>query len=169
MRADPLSTTILTFVAGIGLVVDERALTEVTAVPGITVDRGVLVVDPGAELFPGDLLHEAGHLALLTPSARATATGRLGDELGAGYELGVICWSVAAAWHLHLDLEVVFHERGYRGDGAHLAALYRDGRAPGVPLLAWAGLAWEPGRAPPGEQPYPAMRRWVRVDEIPIA
>jgi len=65
---------------------------------------------------------------------------------GGGYELGAICGSVAAAWQLKLDLDVVFHDRGYRGEGDHLADVYRSGAAPGVPLLEWAGLTWAPGR-----------------------
>lgn len=117
-------------------------------------------------LFSGDLLHEAGHLALLTPSTRAVATGRLDAELGAGYELGAICWSVAAAWHLNLNLDVVFHDEGYRGEGGHLAEVYRSGAAPGLPLLEWAGLTWSPGREPPGEQPFPVMRQWLRTSEL---
>lgn len=192
---DPNSTTILRFLADIGVPIIHRSVTTPAAVPGITIDHGVLVVDPHAlhgpdpdhdrgaasddatatgsaaprrvRLFPGDLLHEAGHLALLTPSARAGADGRLDAELGAGYELGAICWSAAAAWHLGLDLEVVFHDRGYRGEGGHLADVYRSGAAPGLPLLEWAGLTWAPGREPPGEQPFPAMRQWLRTSELP--
>jgi hypothetical protein len=164
--SDPVTSTILAFLADIGLPVQHRAVTGPTAVPGITIDHGTLVVDPDTRSFPGDLLHEAGHVALLPPSVRAGATGRL--EVGGGYEVGAICWSVAAAWHLGLELDVVFHEEGYRGESDRLALTYRSGIALGAPMLEWAGLTWVSGREPAGEQPFPAMRRWVRVDEVPV-
>jgi hypothetical protein len=135
-------------------------------VPGIAIDGGGLVIDLSGAGHDGDLLHEAGHLALLPPSARAVASGPLEGEMGTGYELGAICWSVAAARHLGLDLAVVFHPEGYRGNSAWLVETYDSGVFPGLPLLVWAGLTWEPGTEPPGEQPFPAMRRWLRATEI---
>lgn len=162
---DEVTSQILGFITEIGLSVHHRVVTVPGAVPGISLDHGALVVDPTTPFAPGDLLHEAGHLALLPPSMRATATGRL--EVGGGYELGAMCWSVAASRHLGLSLHVVFHESGYRGDSAHLVETYESGGTIGLPMLEWAGLSWAPGHEPAGEQPFPAMRRWLRVSEVP--
>ncbi len=154
---------ILAFLADIGIPVRHGPITGPTAVPGITIADGGLVRDPDATSHDGDLLHEAGHLALLPPDRRATATGMLPDDVGTGYELGAICWSIAAAHHLDLDPAVVFHSEGYRGDGAWLAEIYGAGTYPGLPLLQWADLAWAPGTEPDGEAPFPVMRRWLRL------
>lgn len=156
---------IVAFLVEIGIPVRTAAVTGPTAVPGIAIADGGLVVDPDAPRHDGDLLHEAGHLALLPPSQRAVAGGVLPPEAG-GLELGAICWSVAAAHHLALDLDVVFHPEGYRGDSAWLVETYGAGTYPGLPLLVWAGLAWAPGTEPPGERPFPAMRRWLRASEV---
>lgn len=158
---------IIGFLATIGIAVRLGPVTGPTAVPGIAVDHGGLVLDPHAGHHDGDLLHEAGHLALLPPSQRAAAHGLLDADAGPATELGAICWSVAAARHLGLELAVVFHDDGYRGDSAWFIETFEGGYAPGLPMLQWAGLTWPPGQAPPGEDPYPAMRQWVRTTEIP--
>jgi hypothetical protein len=158
---------IVDFLVGIGVPVREAAVPGPTVVPGITIADGGLVVDPRVPWHDGDLLHEAGHLALLPPSERATATGVLPPEAGA-LELGAICWSVAAARHLGLDLATVFHPDGYRDESAWLVATYDGGVALGLPLLVWAELTWAPGTEPPGERPFPAMRRWLREREPEI-
>lgn len=157
------------FLDGIGIPVRTGPVEGPTAVPGIAIEAGGLVVDPAGPRHAGDLLHEAGHLALLPPSQRATASGLLPGDLGTGFELGAICWSVAAATHLGLDLADVFHPEGYRGDSAWLIETYGSGVHPGLPLLQWAGLTWAPGAEPDGEAPFPAMRRWLRATELPDA
>jgi len=156
---------IVGFLTGIGIPVHFDAITTPTAVPGIAIADGGLVLDPTATSHDGDLLHEVGHLALLSPSERATASGLLPAGVGAGLELGAICWSVAAAWHLGLDLACVFHPDGYRADSTWLIETFTDGTYPGLPLLQWAGLAWTPGTEPAGEAPFPAMRQWLRTIE----
>ncbi len=158
---------IVDLLVDIGIPVRSGPVTGPTAVPGIAIADGGLVVDPAGPGHDGDLLHEAGHLALLPPSQRAVASGLLPDGTGAGLELGAICWSVAAAHHLGLDLAVVFHADGYRGDSAWLVETYGSGAAPGLPLLVWAGLAWAPGTEPPGQAPFPVLRRWLRETELP--
>ncbi len=154
------------FLEEIGIPVRAGAITGPVAVPGIAIADGGLVVDPDGPAHEGDLLHEAGHLALLPPSRRATVGGLLPADVGAGYELGAICWSAAAAWHVGLDLAQVFHAEGYRGDSDWLVETFEGGTFPGLPLLEWAGLTWAPGTEPHGEAAFPAMRRWLRATEI---
>lgn len=164
---DPRTRAIVGFLSSIGIPVRLASVREPTAVPGITIEHGGLVLDLGGGHHDGDLLHEAGHLALLPPSQRATAAGLLDADAGPATELGAICWSVAAARHLGLELDVVFHAEGYRGDSAWFIETFDGGHAPGLPVLQWAGLTWAPGQAPAGEQPFPAMRQWLRSTEIP--
>lgn len=159
--------TILVFLATIGLAVGRGDVDGPSAVPGITIVDGTLVLDRTRPFHPGDLLHEAGHLALLPPSQRALAQGVLPADVGAGYEVGAICWSVAAATNLGLGLAVVFHGDGYRDASEWMIETYAGPHAPGLPLLVWAGLTWAPGSAPAGERGYPHMRQWLRTSELP--
>jgi hypothetical protein len=123
--------------------------------PGIVLERGTIVVDRDRAL-PGDVLHEAGHLALLPPPARATAHGRLASA--PGDEMAAMAWSYAAAVRLDIDPSVVFHAAGYRGGGNALREAYACGPAgPGVPILELRGMA-EAGA-------YPAMRRWLNAGD----
>src|SRR5258707_2127307 len=117
-------STIAAFLAEIGLPVEIAEIHHPTFLPGIHADSGILRVDPSRLSFPGDLLHEAGHLALLTAQQRNQVTGNVGDS--GGEELGAIAWSYAAAVHLQLDPCVVFHEHGYRGASESMLQNFAD-------------------------------------------
>ena len=152
---------IVGFLTEIGIPVRRDALPAETFLPGILVDAGGLVIDETKLRHPGDLLHEAGHLAVLTSEERARAGANL--ESGPGEEMAAIAWSYAACVHLELDPAVVFHDDGYKGGGAALRENFADGRYLGVPLLQWYGLTRE--RAAGGEADeavYPRMARWLR-------
>jgi hypothetical protein len=132
------------------------------------VDAGVLVIDEQRLLYPGDLLHEAGHLALLAPSQRMQIGGEMGDDLG--FEIGAIAWSYAAAKHLKMDPFTVFHDGGYRGSSKAFVENFEAGRYVGVPILEWLGLSLGDKSAKALNVPaYPSMLRWVRDSEIPAS
>ncbi len=149
------------FLQSIGLPVKAGEVPEGSILPGIRIEEGAMVVDEARLLYPGDLLHEAGHLAVLTSEQRAGQGANAGDDLG--NEIGAMCWSYAAAIHLQLDPAVVFHAHGYRGASESYLENFREGRYPGVPLLQWMGLTADEKRAPElGVKPYPHMIRWLR-------
>ncbi len=152
--ADPIAERIVAFIREIGLTV-ERGDVAKSLLPGIAVRRGGLVVDAARLAYPGDLLHEAGHLAIVDPERRAVL-----DDVGsdAGEEMAALAWSYAAASCLGLDPGVVFHADGYRGGSANLIEAYDAGGGPGVPLLQWWGMTagWN------GVPPFPHMLTWVR-------
>lgn len=104
---------IVGFLRRIGLVVDERTLAGPTFLPGIRVERGGLVFDPYRLAHPGDLLHEAGHLAVVPPGQRAAMDGAI--DADPGEEMAAIAWSWAAAQDLGLAPEALFHADGYKG------------------------------------------------------
>ncbi len=154
--------TILTFVQEIGLTVDLRPIPE-GFLPGIRMVRGGLHVDLDTLLYPGDLLHEAGHLAVMPPDRRyadSPAPTTDGSE-----EMAAIAWSYAAALHLGLPPEVVFHEHGYKGQAQSLIARYQGGDQPGVPMLWWMDLTTRPIDGQPSA--YPRMTRWLRANTSP--
>lgn len=157
----PLTARIAGFLHEIGVEVRARELPGDSFLPGILIERGCVVIDEARLPHPGDLLHEAGHLAMMTPESRAACSGDVGAELGE--EIGAIAWSYAAALHLEIDPAAVFHPDGYRGASGDLLESFRAGRYVGVSLLQWMGLALEPGRArEQGLAPYPHMLKWLR-------
>jgi len=152
---------IVVFLREIGIPVCERALPAGTFVPGILIENGGLVFDRARLSFPGDLLHEAGHIAVTPPSQRAALNGDLNS--GMGDEIAAQAWSYAAAHHLGIDPRVVFHTAGYRGAADSLLTALAGPGAPGVPLLQWFGLtrAQDDGSGAPV---FPQMSGWLRPE-----
>jgi len=159
--ANPLTATLVAFLRGIGLTIRAGDLPDPTFLPGMQIDHGTLVVDEARLRYPGDLLHEAGHLAVATPDRRADMPADAGAD--AAEEMMAIAWSYAALVHLQLDPTVVFHPDGYKGDSASLIDNFTHGRYFGVPMLQWVGMTLEPPRARErGVPPYPHMLSWLR-------
>lgn len=157
----PLTARIAAFLDGIGIPVEPVRLSEPTFLPGIQLDTGRLLVDESRLDHPGDLLHEAGHIAVMTPERRACRHHDAGKNLGE--EIGAIAWSWAALVHLGLPPEAVFHEHGYRGASQSFIENFSAGLCPGLPLLQWMGLTLDEGRAREcGLPPFPHMLRWLR-------
>ena len=158
------TANIVAFLEGIGLAVREAEIGDRSFLPGLLTRDGGIVLDRRRLEHPGDLLHEAGHLAVLAPADRARF-GSDDDQLDLPQlEVAAVAWSFAAVVHLSLRPEVVFHSGGYRGRGAALARTYAFGVYPGAPALEAAGLTLTGARArAAGVAPYPHMLRWVRV------
>ena len=151
---------IVTFLTGIGIEVRTAELAGDTFLPGLTIERGALVYDPQRLRYPGDLLHEAGHIAFTPAAARPSLTGHATSDLGE--ELAAIAWSWAALVHLELDPELLFHAGGYQGSARAFIDNFREGRFVGVPMLEWAGMAEEQNRRKRPPVAYPRMLKWLR-------
>ena len=157
----PITAQILDFIRFIGLPVQLGEVDAEAFLPGIAIAKAGLCIDRVRLRYSGDLLHEAGHLAMLTPQERSLCSDRLPVE--GGQEMGAIAWSYAAAMHLGLDASVVFHGDGYKGEATGLQRNFQAGRYVGVPYLQWLGLSWEPHQATArGVAAYPAMICWLR-------
>jgi hypothetical protein len=157
---------VLEFLKQIGLEIRREPIDAATFLPGIAIRQGVLVVDESRLLWPGDLLHEAGHLAVLPSTARAKASDDLKDPPaidGAG-ELEAMAWAYAAACHLSLPLAVLFHEGGYLGNSSSLIQTYSLGVYPGLRGLCQAGMTAARGfPSSCTDVEYPEMLRWLRA------
>ena len=81
------------FLQEIGIEVEVGPV-EGSVLPGMTVRRGRICVDPDIPAYPGDLLHEAGHVAVSDPATRDAIEAIEADP---GDEMAAIAWSVAAA------------------------------------------------------------------------
>lgn len=160
-----LTERIVAFLAGIGLVVRAGAVDGPTILPAILVEHGGLLFDPGLLRFPCDLLHEAGHLAVVPPERRAAMHRDVGSD--PAEEMMAIAWSYAAALHLGIDPALLFHDE-YKGGGPAILAAFAAGQGFGVPMLEWIGLTCDAARAhAQGGEPYPRMRRWLRESGEP--
>ena len=159
---DALTATIVAFLRGIDLVVRPGRILEQSFLPGIWIDHGALVVDESCLSYPGDLLHEAGHLAVASPERRQTIVGDAGSD--AAEEMMAIAWSYAAVVQLQLDPTIVFHPAGYQGGSAVLIENFQQGRYIGVPVLQWLGMTYDAIQAPSYQvAPYPHMVQWLRT------
>lgn len=159
---------ILQFLARIGIATIEASLPADTFLPGIVVRDGALWFDRAKLLWPGDLLHEAGHLAVLPAHVRVAASDDLAPESELAYagEMEAMAWTYAAAVELDLPLDVVFHSGGYRGQSNSLCFTYAHGVYPGLPGLCATGMARAPKQSDPDDSvpAYPKMLRWLRPD-----
>jgi len=148
------------FLSTIGIRVTHAEILQQTFLPGVLIRHGELIVDEGRLLYPGDLLHEAGHIAVSAAEERASLVGNVveSDATKAGDEFAVMLWTYAACTELGIAPEIVFHSSGYKGESSWLIESFARGSYIGLPLLVWMGLAY--GTDHP--QGYPKMIRWLR-------
>lgn len=152
---------IVAFLESIGLRVEWGEVPDATFLPGILVIGNGMRVDRAKLKYPGDLLHEAGHLAGLPPDARRQALPDVGAD--GGLEMMALAWSYAAALAIGVPPAVLFHAEGYKGGATALIENFAVGRFVGVPMLQYFGMACEPRRAAEqGVPPFPHMLHWLR-------
>lgn len=153
------------FLEEIGIPVVEKSLSEETFLPGLQLGPGCIYVDPDKLKYPGDLLHEAGHLAVTTPELRQLAgtPQQPEDWPEGGEEIVAILWSYAAAQHIDLPLDVLFHPDGYKGQSDWYIDQFSKKSYIGIPLLQWMGMTKAPQEGiPEDEATFPKMIRWMR-------
>ena len=148
--------TIVNFLQSINIKVVEQELPNDTFLPGLSLYSNSILMDVEKLKYPGDLLHEAGHIAVAEKTIRPLiGTPKIADDWPTdGEELATILWSYAACRFLNLDLEIVFHENGYKNDSKWLIEQFNNKNYIGLPLLEWMGLC--------NSTEFPTMKKWVR-------
>lgn len=156
-----LIKNILEFLDSISIPYAYRNIETESFLPGLTIENGLLVIDTEKLENPGDILHEAGHIAVTLPKERTQLNANvvMGNKEKEGDELAVLLWSYAAAQHIGLPSTVVFHENGYKGDSNWLMDQFESKNYIGLPLLKWMGLAYPDE----GKASFPKMKMWVRT------
>ncbi len=158
--ADPLTDRIAAFIRQVGIEVVPATLDARGPCPGVEARCGVLFVDEARLAYPGDLLHEAGHVAVCDSAVRRSLAA-IGDD--PGEEMAAMAWSYAAARWLGIDPAIVFHAAGYRGGSQALLDAFDRDMPPGAPMLEWFGMTLSLRKAAAGgAQPFPHMLRWLR-------
>lgn len=155
---------VLSFLNEIGIDIVEKEL-QTSFLPGLSLGPNCLYIDFEKLLYPGDILHETGHLAVTTSAERKIAgTNEMAPDWPTqGEEIAAILWSFAAAKHLELPIEFVFHPNGYKNDSEWLISNFTSENYIGLPFLEWAGLAVGKERATKeGKEAFPKMLKWLR-------
>jgi hypothetical protein len=153
------------FVEAVGIHVLYQKLEGPCFLPGLSIRNGSIVIDREALKYPGDILHEAGHIAVVPANERATLNGitiekRFNRE---AEEMMAIAWSYAACIHLDIDPTFVFHDDGYKGGGSYIVDNFKEKKYFGLPMLQWTGMAMDEKAArSAGQSAYPYMIKWLR-------
>lgn len=154
------------FLHKIGIQTFLKPLDEETFLPGLKIESGHISIDLNRLKYPGDILHEAGHIAVVSPEKRIKLNGNIGEDNpnAMGDEIAAILWSFAAVKALGLPEEIVFHEDGYKGcSDWHIANFKVEKNYIGLPLLEWMGMAASKEKAAElGILPFPYMQKWLR-------
>lgn len=152
---------IVDFLTKIGIKTQFSVIDTPTFLPGIKIDKGDIFIDRDKLLYPGDLLHEAGHLAVSEKAKRV----QMGEDsfFDGGEEIVAILWSYAAAKAIDLPLTVLFHIDGYKGQSDWLIESFENQVFVGLPLLEWMGLTAGKEKAKEMRiSPFPNMIKWLR-------
>lgn len=163
-NADAWFEKSLSFLDSIGIETRFEELNEFCFLPGLSIRNGAVIIDKNALKYPGDLLHEAGHVAVV-PSAerKVLSTAGVGErEHRDAEEMMSIAWSYAACIHLDIDPKFALHDFGYSGGGSHYAKCFDNKQYFGLPMLQWKGMAVDEKNAETmNVQPYPYMLKWL--------
>lgn len=160
-----LIAQIAAFLNGIGISTKPAKLEQDTFLPGVEIEAGSILYDFDKLQHPGDLLHEAGHIAVVPAEERRSLFGNvgMGGSNAMGDEIASILWSYAALKAIGLSEETVFHPDGYKGQSEWHIENFTTGNYIGLPLLEWMGMAVGKKKAAElGKEPFPAMLKWLR-------
>ena len=154
--------------------------------PHVRVCQGGLRVDP-AHAYPGDILHEAAHVAVVPAKFRALADGDLrevnramqewlethGDGLST-YPEDPLCrailqadeqeataWQFAAAQHIGLPDRWLFPPGSYEGNGPELLQQLKGNAHMGIHGLQAANWTAVRASSAMGRPVFPKLARWL--------
>lgn len=152
------------FLESIGIRVTEKELDESTFLPGLMLGANTIYVDYSKLKYPGDILHEAGHIAVTQQNERdSIGTTEMPDSWPTqGDEIAAILWSYAALKHLDLPVEFVFHPEGYKNHSPWFIENFDTDNFIGLPLLQYYGMTHSNEQVSEGLPAFPVMQKWMR-------
>lgn len=186
-------TPMIDFLRGIGIGVEVDAKGAADGfLPGVHIHAGVIHVDPDTLVGSGDLLHEAGHIAILPRRFHASLNRDLFADMRAAIEaeqgpgmpadpvlsqpygtdeMMAQAWSYAAAVHIGVPPDSIFFPGAYKHhdyEGTHpMQRWIESGTHYGIAALGRAGMTGFVGifaelHPDNGLPPYPQMAKWVQ-------
>ena len=164
MFKEKLLHIITSFIEEIGIDIIYQELDEPCFLPGLKLYKGNILVDKNKLQYPGDLLHEAGHIATTLPEQRLLiGTPEMPKNWPSdGDEIATVIWSYAALHKLNLAPEIVFHENGYKNQSKWLIEQFENKNYIGLPLLEWMGLCHQNSKEDSSHLTFPHMIKWLR-------
>jgi hypothetical protein len=153
------------FLNSIGIKTIYRKIEADSFLPGLLLENGNIIIDKDTLEHAGDILHEAGHLAVVSTAhrPRLTAKNMIKRTNREGEEMMAIAWSYAVCMHLEVDPFFVFHEQGYRGGSEQIVDSCSKNDYMGLLMLQAIGMTTD-GKQALSEpvSPYPHMIKWLR-------
>ena len=155
---------IVNFLDEIGIKIIEKELSEDCFLPGLYPKGNGILLDRTRLKYPGDLLHEAGHIAVTEEHLRPLiGTNEMTEKWPRpGDELGAILWSYAAVCYLNIPANVVFHPHGYKNDSEWLIGQLESGNYIGLPVFEWMGFCNNKTEDENNKTRFPKMLKWLR-------
>ena len=100
----------VSFLQSIGIDVFYKTIEGKTFLPGIIIENGAIAIDKDKLKYPGDILHEAGHIAVVPAAERNTLSEHdIAERANSNAEeMMAIAWSYAACVHLDIDATFCF-------------------------------------------------------------
>ena len=171
------------FLSGIGITVQQESNVN-GFIPGVDIRKGAVLAFNAAQMEGvGDLLHEAGHLAVIPSMFRGEVFGDIDAalmEASSEYvkthpimipgtyeedpviraliqasEQEAIAWSYAAALEIGIEPTVVFHPKSFGGDNEEVLL--------GLQIKQHAGINGMSAARMTTRQMFPKMIRWMQV------
>lgn len=155
----------IVFLNSIGIKTIFRKIEADSFLPGLLIENGTIIIDMDTLEHSGDILHEAGHLAVVQSAHRnrLTAKNIIKRSNREGEEMMAIAWSYAACMHLEIDPIFVFHEQGYRGGSKEITDSCSKNDYMGLLMLQALGMTTDGKQAQSESIPsYPHMIKWLR-------
>lgn len=156
----------IAFLNSIGIETSFRKIGNKSFLPGFLINKGTIIIDRDALEHPGDILHEAGHIAVVPAADRPGLSEKsiIGRKNRESEEIMAIAWSYAACINLLIDPNFVFHEEGYRGGRDYITNSCRNKEYIGLAMLEKIGLTASEKKAQRLHIPsYPHMLKWLRA------
>ncbi|CAL1517258.1 hypothetical protein [Chitinophaga sp. MM2321] len=153
------------FLHTIGIQTTFRTIGDDGFLPGLLIKNGVIIIDRDGLQHPGDILHEAGHIAVVPAGDRHNLTEKciIQRTDREAEEMMAIAWSYAASIYLEIDPGFVFHEEGYRDGSSYITESCSKKEYIGLAMLQRIGLTFNEKRAQRLKVPaYPHMVKWLR-------
>ncbi|MBW8683330.1 hypothetical protein [Chitinophaga rhizophila] len=153
----------ITFLNDIGIQTSYRTIDHESFLPGLLIENGSIVIDKEVLQYPGDILHEAGHIAVVPSKERKHLTegAIIKRRNREAEEVMAIAWSYAACIYLKIDPSYVFHQDGYRGGSISIIDSCNKNEYMGMLMLQSVGMAAE-AKQSADNLSYPHMEKWLR-------